>query len=243
MLDKFSTPEDQAIAKAYIHQLRAGEFVAIEKTLDSSMRSPNVHEVLVKMAAAIPPGEPKSVKLVGARRGFINLATTVESVFEYQFDEKWLLISVMTKEADGVKTLYGFHVNVEQQSIDESSRFTFAGKSIDHVIFFIMTVAVFLFTIGTLILCAVTKLPGKKWPWIIFILCGCGQVAFNWTTGAVTYNIFFVTLLGTAAWLSNGTWILSFSLPIGAISFLIYWANLPDTKAESFEQPRYGGGE
>lgn len=233
MLDKFSTPEDQAIAKSYIQQLRAGEFAAIEKSLDPSMHGPKVREVLMEMAAAIPPGEPKSVKLVGAHRGFVNQGKTVETVFEYQFEEKWLIISVMTKEEDGAKTLYGFHVNPEQQSIEESSRFTFAGKSADHLIFFVMTVAVFLFIIGTLILCAVTKLPSKKWLWIIFILCGCGQVAFNWTTGAMTYHIFFVTLLGTAAWLSNGTWILSFSLPIGAISFLIYWANLPSKKTES----------
>jgi len=66
MLNKFSSPEDQASAKNYVNYLRAREFDVIEKDIDRSLKSDSLRATLEQMADQIPQEEPTSVKLVGA---------------------------------------------------------------------------------------------------------------------------------------------------------------------------------
>jgi len=48
LLQKFSSPEDQATAKGYIDQLRARKYDEIEKALDPSIRTASMRETLTK---------------------------------------------------------------------------------------------------------------------------------------------------------------------------------------------------
>lgn len=91
LLQKFSSPEDQATAKAYVNRLRARKFDEIEKALDQSIRTANIRDTLAKMADLIPSQEPTSIKLVGAHKLQTPDATTVNTTFEYNFGDKWLL--------------------------------------------------------------------------------------------------------------------------------------------------------
>src|SRR5437867_1269783 len=56
VLQKFASPEDQALARNYIDLLRQRRFEGIEKAADPSIGGPSLHDTLVKMAALIPPG-------------------------------------------------------------------------------------------------------------------------------------------------------------------------------------------
>lgn len=222
MLERFASKEDQAAAKARVEQLRARDFAGIEKDLDASLKGPSLRPTLETMAGAIPAGAPTSVTLVGAHQFSSPGSTSKNITFEYNFGGKWLLINVATKETNGTTTLVGLNVNPIAQSLEEHNRFTLSGKSAKHFAVLGAAVVAALFSLYALVVCIRTKLPGRKWPWILFILLGIGKVGLNWTTGEVLFAPLSVQLFsaGAAAAL-YGPWVVSFSLPLGAAIFLI----------------------
>jgi Phospholipase_D-nuclease N-terminal len=78
-----------------------------------------------------------------------------------------------------------------------------------------------LFTLYALIVCIRTKIERRKWLWILFILFGFGRFMVNWTTGSWDFHIFYAQLLSASAGAAFfGPWIISVSLPVGAVFFL-----------------------
>jgi hypothetical protein len=83
-------------------------------------------------------------------------------------------------------------------------------------------VAVALFTLVVLIVAAKTKMRRRKWLWILFILFGVGKFSVNWTTGQWGIALLVVQLFSVSSQAEFfGPWIISVSLPIGAILFLL----------------------
>jgi len=234
LVQKFSSPEEQATARGYIDLLRAGKFDELEKAADSSIRGPNLHDTLAKMAALVPSQEPKSIRLVGAQRFHAPGATTVNTTFEYNYGEKWLLANVAVQDKNGAKTIVGFNINPITQSLESQNRFTLIGKRPAQYLVLAAAISAVLITLCSLVLCARTKLPGKKWLWIPFIALGFGKIAVNWTTGEWSVAPFFVQLLSASAFAPlHGPWTIAVALPVGALIFLIYRRSLLVAKAES----------
>lgn len=234
LLQKFSSPEDQATAKSYIDRLRARNFDEIERALDPSIRAPNIRDTLAKMAALIPNQEPTSIKLVGAQTSDTSDAKTVNITFEYNFGDKWLLANVAVRDRQGTKTVVGFNVNPMTQSLESQNRFTLTGKSTVQYAVLVAAVTALLITLYSVIVCARTKLPSRKWLWVLFILVGFGKVAVNWTTGEWGIAPLSVQLFSaSAAAPLYGPWTIAVSLPLGAIAFLFYRRSRLAPKAES----------
>ncbi|CAN7276874.1 hypothetical protein [Duganella sp. Dugasp56] len=222
LLQKFSSPEIQATAIAYLDQLRAHDFTSIEKAADPSISNAELHGELEKMAALLPAKMPTSVKLVGSQTMRADGATTVNSTFEYNFDGTWMIASVAVREKNGVSTIAGMSVYPLRQSLESLNRFTLSGKSaIQYTVLAASLIAV-LVTLYALVACIRTRLSGRKWPWILFILAGFGKIAVNWTTGAWEMAPLTVQLFSaSAAAQIYGPWIVSASIPVGAICFLL----------------------
>ena len=221
MLQKFSSPQDQATAKGYIDGLRAHDFGAIESAMDPSIRTPNLHGTLETMANLIPAQEPTSIKVVGAQTSYVVGTTTVNTTFEYNFGGKWLLANVAIQEKNGAKTIVGFNIYPRSQSLESENHFSLSGKGTAQYLILAMTIFAVLLTLYSLVICIRTKLPGRKWPWILFILCGFGKVAVNWSTGEWdVYPLSFQLLSAGAFAQFYGPWIVSASIPLGAIFFL-----------------------
>jgi hypothetical protein len=223
LIQKFSSPEDRATARAYIDQLRAREFDAIEKAADPSIKSSTLHATLEQMSNLIPAGEPVSVKVVGAQTFYEAGANSVNTTFEFDFGGKWFLINVAVKSKDGTKTIVGFHVNPEARSLEDQNRFNLSGKSAAQYIVLGTAITAALFSLYALLLCVSTKLPGRKWPWVLFIIFGIGKVTVNWSTAQWGVAPVSVQLFSASAMSAfSGPWLVSASLPLGAIVFLIY---------------------
>lgn len=223
LIQKFSSPEDQAMAKSYIDRLRARSFDEIEEALDPSIRTANIRETLVKMADLVPNQEPTSVKIVGAHSFSASDAKTVNTTFEYNFGDKWLLANVAVRERQGTKTIVGFNVNPISQSLETQNRFTLAGKGAIQYSVLIAAIAAALLTLYSLVICAKTKFPKRKWLWVLFILVGFGKLAVNWTTGEWGIAPLSVQLFSAAAMAPlYGPWTIAVSLPLGAIVFLLF---------------------
>ena len=223
LLQKFSTPEDQATAKAYIDRLRTHDFGEIEKALDPSIKDMALNGTLARMADLIPTQQPTSMKVVGAQAFYTPASKMVNTTFEYDFGGKWLLVNVAVQEKNGARTIVGFNIYPRSRSLESENHFTLAGKGTAQYLFLAMAISAALLTLYSLVACIRTKLPGRKWPWILFIICGFGTLAVNWTTGQWSIAPLSVQLFSVSATAQfYGPWIVAVSAPVGAIWFLFY---------------------
>jgi len=222
ILQKFSTPADQAIAKNYIDRLRGHDFDEIEKAFDENIKGRDLPGTLAKMANLIPAGEPTSIKLVGAERYVMRDITTVNTTYEYNFAGTWLLINVAVRTQGEAKTIVGFHVRTENESLEEQNRFTLSGRPLFAYVVLGLAVSAALFSLYALVICIRTPMAKRKALWIVFILLGIGKISVNWATGQWGVYPLYVQLFSASAFAQfSGPWVISASVPLGAILFLV----------------------
>jgi hypothetical protein len=234
MIQKFASPDDQALAKSYIDLLRQHRFEDIEKAADPSIAGPALHDALVQMATLFPIGEPSVITLVGAHRMNADDSSTVNLTFEYGFSGKWILTNVAVKNLGRKTTIVGFSVFPQPASLEEQNRFTLAGKTATQYLVFALAIAFPLLTLWALVVCVRSKLKGRKWPWVLFVIFGFGKLAVNWTTGDWGFAPLSFQLFSASAFAPLfGQWTFAISLPIGAITFLVLRRKLSVASNES----------
>ena len=241
ILQKFSSPEDQALTIHWIDRLRDRDFDAIEKACDPSNQPADLRQRLETMAALLPSSDPTSVTLVGAQTFYTPESKLVNTTLEYNFDGRWFLVNVTTRESNDAKLIAGFGVTPQPASLEDQNRFTLRGKSTAHYLVLAGALAAAILTLYSLVACIRTKALRRKWVWVIFILFGVGKVAINWTTGSVGFVPVAVQLFSAnAAAQFYSPWVVSASLPIGALTFLVYRSFRPAPRppeANSAQQP------
>lgn len=219
---KYLPQQARADAEAYVNQLREHQLDQIQKEMDPSVSSPgDIGGVLTTMAGLFPTGQPTSVKLVGYNRLETPDGVTRRMTLEYEFPQKWLIADVTIRKKDGAATITGMQVTPLSASLEYLNRFTLKGKSVAQYAMLVLWVIAILLTLFAFSLCIRAKNIKKKWLWLIFILLGVGQVAINWTTNESSFRLFYMqTPPSMANEVMYGPWILSVSLPLGAIVFL-----------------------
>lgn len=142
--------------------------------------------------------------------------------FEYNFSGKWILANVATKRDGGPTTIVGFHIYSQPTSLEQQSKFVLGGKSASQYFVLGLAIVLPLFTLLALAICIRTKLKGRKWPWLLFVVFGIGKFALNWTTGQWGYSLLSIQLLSAGAFAPlYGQWTIFLSIPVGAIVFLM----------------------
>jgi hypothetical protein len=71
----------------------------------------------------------------------------------------------------------------ELQSLESQNRFRLSGKSAAQYFVLVAAIAAAILSLYSLVACIRTKLPGRKWPWVLFIILGIGTISINWSTG------------------------------------------------------------
>jgi len=222
LMKVMAPPGDVQVATSYITLLRRHKFERIEKDINPEIKTGNIHETLASMASLIPARSPLSVRIVGSNTFQSPTVYRSNITFEYQFSKKWLLVNVAIQKEGGVSTITGFNVRNLPDSLENINRFKLGGKNALQYIVLVGTIVVPLIILCALFLCVRTKRFKRKWLWIIFILIGFGQFAVNWTTGQWNFIPLSFQLFGSGATATPfGPWVLSISLPLGAIWFLI----------------------
>jgi hypothetical protein len=222
MFEKFVPKEESALARELIAKLAVKDFAAVESRLDAKLRTPDVREKLEQMARALPAGEPKSVRTVGTNTSASSAATTYNLTYEYEYPEAWVVANAVLERRDGQVTLQGIHFLPSKQSLASTNRFTFEGKGFAHYVVFALAIAIPLFIVYALVVCARTKFPKRKWLWLLFVAVGFVQFQFNWTNGAWGVQPVSFALLG-AGFAKTGPvapYIFTLAFPLGAIIFL-----------------------
>jgi hypothetical protein len=221
---KFATEQQEAVAKDWLQQVRDRHFDAIIAASDDSLGREAMRSELEKMAAAIPPGEPTSVVLVGDQHMSSPAGNTVNLTYEYDYGGRYVLGNVAIGARAGVSRIVGMHVVALDRPLEAQHRFDLAGHA--PVAYLVLAGAILmpLFSLAVLVLCIRTPLKGRKWPWILFILVGFCSLSVNWATDAWAFQLLSFRAL-SASVLSTGPyspWIVGFSLPVGAILFLAW---------------------
>lgn len=214
---------DQALGMYYVDLLRTRKFDDIDRAAVPSVRGPKLYDALLKMAGALPENEaPSSRKLVGAQIHTDQDGTTTNLVFEYDFAGKWVLANVaMLRKPDSV-SLVALSVRAIPESLEQHHRFRLAGKSAVHYVVLALAIMFPLLTLYALVACVRTKMSGRKWPWVLFIMFSIGSFAINWTTGETQLSALTIRLFGASlASVAYGPWIVSVSFPLGALVFLL----------------------
>jgi|GEM_PF-279651 hypothetical protein len=221
-LDKIVPKEEAAIAKDLVDKLAAKDYSAVEEKLDPRLRTPETRRKLEEMARLLPAEKPSSIRAVGANILSTESTKTSNLTFEYQYGTGWILANaVLERHADTV-TLKELHILPRTQSLEEENRFTLRAKSASHYLVFGLAIAIPLFVLYALVLCIRTRIPRRKWLWILFVMVGFFEVQFNWTTGAWGVQAFAAALFG-AAFTKSGPvapYIRTLAIPVGAIVFL-----------------------
>ena len=171
------------------------------------------------MSAAIPQGEPIAAKLVQVQTQSGSGVAHSHLYYEYQFPSGYVLIDIYTEKKDGPPLIQGLHINTLKDSLENTSKFSLSGKPFMCYLMLVLTTMT-LFT--TLYACFVwfRTRPRKK-RWLLFILLGLGKFSVDWSTGECYINPLSINLFSAAAEsIAYGPWMISCSLPLGAVLFL-----------------------
>lgn len=159
-----------------------------------------------------------STRIVGVQVNTINDIRHANLTYQMHSASGWVLTNVATVDSAGTWFVEGVSARRLDMSLEEQTKFTFAGKSLTHYVWLLLTAAAALTSLGTALFVATRRGMPKRWWWAIVALFGVSPMDLNWVTGAISTRILSVQLL-CAAFTRAGPaapWIVTFALPIGA---------------------------
>src|SRR5262249_3844824 len=130
---------------------------------------------------------------------------------------------VAMERRDGKLLFRGMQFVPRNGSLAAENDFTLSGKGSLHYAVLALAVAVPLFIVYALVLCIRTKFERRKWLWGIFVLVGLVQFPLNWSTGETEVTPVSFQVLGAGVMKAGpaAPWMLTVSMPVGAIVFLL----------------------
>jgi len=206
-----------------IANLSARDYAAVEAKVDKSLQSPEIRGKLEEIAELVPAEAPKSTRIIGAITNKINGVTDYSLTFEYEYKDLWLVTNVSMRSSNGAVSVTGIHVTPHKQSLETENAFSFSGKTWLHYVVLGLAVAVPLFIIYVIVICARTRFAKRKWLRLLFVAVGIFQVQLNWTTGAWNIQPLYFMLLGAGFTKAApaAPLILSVAFPLGAVLFFL----------------------
>jgi hypothetical protein len=176
------------------------------------------------MIAVYPPGKPTSIQYYAytvrsdTRSGTVYFLSGL-----YRFPgDKDLAVEVALKRTGASYLVAGVHFQTLPHAWIAANDFVLEGKPVQSYAFLAGMAAVLVTSLVALVQCIRTRGIRRKWLWIVFILFGFGKLSLNWATGALAFTPLAIQIFSASAFRSAwiGPWVLSISLPLGAILFL-----------------------
>lgn len=238
LIRKMTPDAEDKFAREFIKNVRQGHIAEATIMTDSTIQNAQGLEGLTALSNMCKGGELKSLDVVGVytffSAGSNGNRRAVNLTYQIELSTGWFAGTVQVVEKSGTKSITIARFQPISTSLDRLNAFTFSNRGFIHYLFIFLSLAVLLFNLWSLILCARTKIAKRKWLWIVFILFNFVTFKLNWTTGETDFAPLSFLLMG-AAILKQGItapWVLSFALPLGAITFLIRRKELMQTTAE-----------
>ncbi len=222
--DTLATPQDQSIAVRFISALQSGRFDAVKASLE-----PKLYAQTLVIERSIQPGIPKEANYklvtVGVQTNSANGVTETLKALTYEFGAgtKWAAIQIVLKSAPSGPQIVGWHAAPSDHQPTSAGDFTLAGKGLVQYLWLAAMVLSTFTIVFTLILVGRSAGVKRRWLWAIGSALGLGQFTLNWSTGMWAVRPLGFFLLGSAVVKPSpfDAWMLSFSLPVVAVIFLL----------------------
>lgn len=214
--------EEVSAAKSYFDFVRTGHADVIENSFDPAFKDAHFALEITEMAATVPIENPSSVKTIFANPECAGNICVYSIMLEYTYPSEHLLFDVVLRKTGSQSSIIGMHVRIVPESVIEASEFKLSNKGTPQYTVLFTAILCAIFTLYELVLCIRSKIGPQKWLWAAFISIGISRLGVNWATGQIDFQLFAVQVLSVSAFAeSYRPWIISVSLPLGAILFLL----------------------
>jgi hypothetical protein len=221
---------DAVEARQVADILARGDVTAVAARLDESQRTPDPENSLKLLAAQFPQRAPSDVHLVGYKTNSVKMvggsSTEMSSVtFESRYDTTYVVTNVVLRRVDGGdRRIVGLHAQALLSSLEVLNAFSLGNMGIVQYAFLLAMISVAATIVSALVSWFRRRhVTRRKWWWLLAIVVGPFKFSVNWITGGVAIQALTVQLFGLSVMRDGlvGPWILSFSIPAGAIAFMI----------------------
>jgi len=221
-LNKLMPKAESELAKQLFEDLRNRKYENLKKYLSKELLTPDIESKLSQAASFFPEGEPIEVKPIGANIHSTQDKWLARLTYQYRFQNGWAVANILLEKENENLVVKQLHVARSTKPLEEIYAFNLKDKTAVHYVFLALVIAIPLLTLYALVLCVKTPMSKKKWPWVVFILLGFTTISLDWTTGHIAYQLLSINLFGAGVVRPSpyAAWILTISIPVGAIVFL-----------------------
>jgi hypothetical protein len=223
------TPQQDADLRAVYEKMRVNDLGGIEGQFNPKYKQPTLRQGLQFMQGMIPPDQPRVRMLKGLSEAGPDGSTDYGAQYEYDYASTAVLAQLeMRQDKAGKKTITAVQLRQAPAGIAHAFDFTLTGKKYYQYIFLFLMVLSPAF--GVWGLAALYFARDLKWKffWILAMLLGFMDLTMDWRTGDIVLNIadvhpfwIFARKFGPLS-----PWMLSTSLPVAAIAFLLGYRRL-----------------
>ena len=220
-------PQDVSLVKSYFDLIRGGHSDQVKELMVPALQNAESGANFEELVATIPQEVPSSVKAIKVDLRCEEGKCEDAIILEYRYSTERLLFNVMLLKEAGELAILGIHITVIPESFMKTNEFRLVDMG--PLQYLILTLAILLpaFSLYVLGLCIRARIGPRKWMWAAFILCGITRMGINWKTGQLDFQFLSIQVLSAGAFvLPYGPWVVSVSLPLGAILFLINYRSL-----------------
>ena len=223
------TPQQDAELRAIYEKMRVNDLAGIEAQYDPKVRTPALHLSLSFMQGMIPPQTPKARMLKGVTLTDPQGRLDYGAQYEFDYPSTAVLAQIeMRQDKAGHKSVVAVQLRQAPVGIADSFDFSLLGKKYYQYAFLVLVALAP--GLGLWGLVALWRAPDIKWKfiWAIVMCLGFMDLTMDWTTGDVILNIVDIHIL----WLKASKfgplspWMISTSLPLGSIAFLLGYRRL-----------------
>jgi hypothetical protein len=216
---RFTPADADARARSYLALFTVGRADSAAARLLPALQGPEADRQLARIATLLDAQRFDSTHAIGANTNTFNGVRHVNMTYELHTGRGWMVGNVATVDSAGGWYVEGVSVTPIDRPLEETTRFTLHGKSAVHYLWLALAIIAPVISIGAAVWIATRRKMPRRGRWVLASLIGVGGFSLNWTTGETFVRIVHVQL-GAGGVMRAGLaapWILTFSLPIGAL--------------------------
>lgn len=219
-LQKATPKATDAFAREFISALTKKSADRAEKMIEPTIRT-EAKPKLKSLIDLLSASAPQQVKIIGVRGQQKGDQKLIQLNYQIYYEKAWVVASLAIVETPKERYVFSVRMDPLKAPLEKLYAFKFFGKTFIHYLTLLLSVAIPLFIVYTLIQCL--KLTDKrKWIWVPFIILGFVSFHLDWTTGRAFLQPISFLFFGTSFMKQTfGPLIVSVSIPFGAIAFLV----------------------
>ena len=211
------TPHERAAIRGAIDDIASGDTEDLKRKVAPEVAD-KIPDAEPEMRRAMP-SPPLEISLLNAAWSVSGSPRTANTLYLVHGGGAWATVRAATQTQNGQTAVTAIYVQRMAGDPRTLNEFRLAGTGASQWAVLIAAMAAFMATVAALLRIWRSGLFKKRWLWTIGVLLGVMAIRVNWTTGALSFQPFYVQLFSASAIKSPvfAPWVVSASLPIVAL--------------------------